>query len=357
MKICNACRYCEGFCAMFPAMEKRRSFSTGDLEYLANLCHNCTSCFHSCQYAPPQEFDLNNPRTMAELRVETYQKYVWPGVFAGVFQKNGTFVSLITLISTLIVLCITLLVKGKKVVFTTYSGPDSFYNVISYESMVLLMVAIFLFVTVALWISLFRFARGTGWNIRQLFDPELMWQATMDVVTLRYLGGFGDGCNNENEVFSNLRRWMHQAVFFGFMLCVISTTVAAIYDHIFHLPAPYGYLSIPVVTGTIGGIGIMIGTAGLLFLKVLRDKRPFSERLLGMDVAFSMLLFMTSASGLLLLALRETSIMGLLLAVHVGLVVSFFLVLPFSKFVHGIYRFAALVRYADEDKIENPFND
>ena len=27
MQICNACRYCEGFCAVFPAMERRREFA------------------------------------------------------------------------------------------------------------------------------------------------------------------------------------------------------------------------------------------------------------------------------------------------------------------------------------------
>ena len=42
--ICNACRYCEGFCAVFPALERRLSFAEGDLAYLANLCHDCGSC-------------------------------------------------------------------------------------------------------------------------------------------------------------------------------------------------------------------------------------------------------------------------------------------------------------------------
>ena len=31
MTICNACRYCEGFCAVFPAMELRRTFTGADL--------------------------------------------------------------------------------------------------------------------------------------------------------------------------------------------------------------------------------------------------------------------------------------------------------------------------------------
>jgi MinD superfamily P-loop ATPase len=45
MEICNACRYCEGFCAVFPAVELRREFSAGDLSYLANLCHGCRGCY------------------------------------------------------------------------------------------------------------------------------------------------------------------------------------------------------------------------------------------------------------------------------------------------------------------------
>ena len=44
MTICNACRYCEGLCAVFPAMELRKTFSAGDLNYLANLCHGCGAC-------------------------------------------------------------------------------------------------------------------------------------------------------------------------------------------------------------------------------------------------------------------------------------------------------------------------
>ena len=74
--------------------------------------------------------------------------------------------------------------------------------------------------------------------------------------------------------------------------------------------------------------------------------RPLSK--LGMDYAFIWLLFWVSATGLVLLGVRETSFMGLALAVHLGIVYAFFLVLPFSKFVHAIYRFAALLADAGE---------
>ena len=56
LQICNACRYCEGFCAVFPAMTRRLEFRKADVHYLANLCHNCGACLHACQYAPPHEF-------------------------------------------------------------------------------------------------------------------------------------------------------------------------------------------------------------------------------------------------------------------------------------------------------------
>ena len=78
VEICNACRYCEGFCAVFPAIELRREFSAGDLSYLANLCHNCRGCYYACQYAPPHEWGINIPRTMAEVRAESYIEYAWP---------------------------------------------------------------------------------------------------------------------------------------------------------------------------------------------------------------------------------------------------------------------------------------
>ena len=68
MEICNACRYCEGYCAVFPAMALRRDFAAGDLTHLANLCHGCKGCYHSCQYAPPHAFGVNIPATFATLR-------------------------------------------------------------------------------------------------------------------------------------------------------------------------------------------------------------------------------------------------------------------------------------------------
>jgi citrate/tricarballylate utilization protein len=76
-------------------MEKRRIFSNEDLSYFANLCHDCRGCYYACQYAPPHEFSINLPQTFAKLRNDTYTEYAWPRSCAKVFERNGTFVSLL----------------------------------------------------------------------------------------------------------------------------------------------------------------------------------------------------------------------------------------------------------------------
>jgi citrate/tricarballylate utilization protein len=52
-----------------------------------------------------------------------------------------------------------------------------------------------------------------------------------------------------------------------------------------------------------------------------------------------------------LLLWRDTAAMGPLLALHFGVVFSLFITMPYGKFVHGIYRFVALVRYAKERRM------
>ena len=52
--ICNACRYCEGYCAVFPALERRSILLDGDVAYLANtaqqLCEAARSTLTPYQW-------------------------------------------------------------------------------------------------------------------------------------------------------------------------------------------------------------------------------------------------------------------------------------------------------------------
>lgn len=348
MGICNACRYCEGFCAVFPAIELRRTFTDQDLKYLANLCHNCRDCYYACQYAPPHEFAMNVPKTLAELRLDTYKEFGWPRFLTGLFRRNVLAVSLITALSVTIVLLLTVLFRGSPVFFGTHTGKNAFYKVIPYMAIVLPFSALALFTLVSLLKGVGNFWLETGGKLGELADPRANVQAIWDVLRLKYLDGGGYGCNYPDDRFSMIRWYFHHAVFYGFMLCLASTTIAAFYNHFLHLPAPYPFWSWPVMLGSIGGVSLLIGTGGLLYLKTRMDKVPATPRAFGMDVGFLVLLFLTSLTGLLLLILRETLAMGTLLAVHLGLVVGLFITLPYGKFVHSVYRYAALVRNAIE---------
>jgi citrate/tricarballylate utilization protein len=155
---------------------------------------------------------------------------------------------------------------------------------------------------------------------------------------------------NHDDRPNDTRKHYHHATFYGFMLCFASTVTATLYHYLLGREAPYSWYDLPVVLGTIGGIGLIVGPLGLFAAKLRRDPALREDALFGMDVAFLGMLFMTSVTGLALLVLRSTPAMSLLLALHLGVVFALFLTLPYGKFVHGIYRFLALVRYVKEQR-------
>ena len=347
-EICNACRYCESYCAVFPAIEQQRDFTNQDMAYFANLCHNCQGCYHACQYAPPHEFGINLPKTFAEVRQQSYAEYAWPPGAGRLFEKNGTLVSLLTAAAIALVIILTMAFHDLASLTRARSGPGSFYAVIPWGVMVAVAGVTFGYGMIALFAGAVRFWLATRSSLTKPLTLRAIGRALHDIFTLRYLGGDGHGCNDTSDSFAQKRRWFHHLTFYGFLLCFASTSVATIYDHWLGLIAPYPFFSIPVQLGTWGGIGIVIGVAGLLWIKIIADQAPVARVLMGGEFAFSILLWLTAFTGLLLLALRDTGAMPILLAVHLGVILAFFIALPYSKFVHGIYRATALLKAAIE---------
>ena len=346
LAICNACRYCEGYCAVFPALERRLSFTEHDVHYLANLCHNCGSCLYACQYAPPHEFQLNFPRVLAQVRKRTYQRYAWPGFLARAFERNGLVVALLTVASLALFFIAMAMADDPARLFRAHSDAQgSFYAVLPHGAMAGAFGIVFAYVMLAFAVSFARFWPDTAELVSEFVSPATSGSATRDALTLKYLDGGGDGCTYPGAKPSFARRNFHHLTFYGFMLCFAATSVATLYHYAFGWKAPYGFWSLPVLLGTAGGVGLLIGPAGLLWLKRRRDALLVDPSQDGMDLAFLALLVLVSASGLALLALRETRAMGILLAVHLGAVLALFLSLPYGKFVHALYRFAALTRF------------
>jgi citrate/tricarballylate utilization protein len=349
MTVCNSCRYCEGLCAVFPAMEMRRSFADGDLNYLANLCHACGACYYDCQFSPPHAFAVNVPKVMAQVRNESYARYAWPRALAPLFARNGVAIAAIAALSVAGFLFGFMLRNDPSTLFSTQTGEGAFYRLMPHNAMALLFSAAFIYALVALGMGLRAFWRDIGEARETLQIPAYNAQATRDALRLRYLDGGGAGCMNVDETpAKDKRRFYHHLTFYGFMLCFASTSTATLYHYLLGREAPYPVWDLPVVLGTLGGIGLVVGSLGLMRAKAERDPTLREEGGRGMEQAFTLMLLALGVTGLALLAFRATPAMGTLLAVHLGAVFGFFLTMPYGKFVHGLYRYAALVRSAKE---------
>jgi citrate/tricarballylate utilization protein len=348
MTVCNACRYCEGLCAVFPAMELRRVFTPGDLNYLANLCHACGACYVDCQFSPPHEFNVNVPRALAQVRAQSYAAYAWPRALSGLFARNGLAIGLIAALSVAGFVAGFVAWHDSAALLAVHTGPGAFYRLMPHDAMVAIFGAAFLYAIVASVLGMRAFWRDIGEPAGPLAQPAPLWQAVKDAATLRYLDGGGIGCYTAEDGSADRRRLYHHFTLYGFLLCFASTTAATVYHYLLARPAPYAWYDLPVVLGTLGGIGLIVGPVGLLAARMRRDPGPGDRASRGMDLAFLAMLLLTGLTGLALLALRETAAMGLLLALHLGVVLALFLTFPYGKFVHGLYRFLALIRYARE---------
>jgi citrate/tricarballylate utilization protein len=350
LQICNACRYCEGFCAVFPAMTRRLSFAQADIHFLANLCHNCGACLHACQYAPPHDFAVNIPKVMAQVRGQTYAHYAWPAPLGQLYQRNGLTLSLA--LAAGLALFLWLAQQGQ----TNTTGISNFYSIFPHNLLVSLFAPVFLFAVLALGMGVRRFWQDiTPATSGAALTTPAAAEATHDVLRLKYLdGGHGEGCNNEDDAFTLSRKRAHHLTFYGFVLCFAATSVATLYHYALNLPAPYDLPSLPKLLGVVGGISLAMGTVGLLKLNLQRHPEQGDAAQKPMDLGFIALLFLISVSGLGLWLARGHTSMPTWLAVHLGAVMALFATLPYNKFAHGIFRTASLLRHAVEKRQPNP---
>ena len=352
LQICNACRYCEGFCAVFPAMTRRLAFPAADIHYLANLCHHCGACLHACQYAPPHEFAVNVPRAMARVRARSYEHYAWPAAFGAAYRHNGVVLVLALATGLALFLALAVGLRGSVSALWRHPGAGSFYALFPHELMVGLFGPVFVFALAALGIGVASFWR----DIAPGAAPPGQWgaavaEAAHDALRLKYLGGgHGEGCHEEDDAWTLARRRFHHLAFYGFMLCFAATSVATVYHYAFGWIAPYAWTSLPKLLGTVGGLGLLAGPAGLCWLHRRRHSQQGDAASKPMDLGFIALLFALGLTGLALALGRESAALPLLLCAHLGVVLAFFATMPYGKFAHGVYRGAALLKWAIEKR-------
>jgi citrate/tricarballylate utilization protein len=350
MRLCNACRYCEGYCAVWRAIEWRRDFTPNDMAYLANLCHDCRECYFACPFTPPHEFGINPPKLFSGLRDELYHQYAWPGPLAkalGGKQRGVWMVVVLTIVFTVVLA----LSSNTEALWQKHVGPGAFYHVMSEFAMIGLFGFLGFWMLFGWVIGAVRFWR----DIKSPSSERVMFQdvktAISYAMSLRYLGGEGAGCKEPGYEMSRSRRMFHHLIFYGFLLDFASTTLAAFYSHGLKVPAPYPLYHPVVILGALGGIGLIIGITGFLYVKNKSDQSLSDPSAAKSGNAFSVSLLVVAVTGMLLLAVRETAAMGIMLMIHLGSVATLFFVAPYSKFAHFVYRFLALVRYAQEERV------
>src|SRR5258706_531750 len=268
-------------------MTRRLEFGKADVHYLANLCHNCGACLHACQYAPPHEFAINIPKAMAEVRGQTYADYAWPSALGRLYQRNGLTLSLALAAGLSLFLVLAVALQGG---LGRLWGADlgaNFYNLFPHNLLVGIFAPVFLFVVLALAMGVRRFWKdvkpATGGA--DVGTPAAA-EAAHDVLRLKYLdGGHGEGCHNEDDAYTLSRRRFHHLTFYGFLLCFAATALATVYHFLLRREAPYPWYDLPVVLGTLGGIGLVIGSCGLLAAKRRRHPAVQDQARRRMDVA------------------------------------------------------------------------
>jgi citrate/tricarballylate utilization protein len=289
------------------------------------------------------------------VRVQTYADYAWPPALGALYQRQGLMISLALAAALAFFLVLAVGVNG-----TLWNAPlaGNFYAIFPHNLMVLMFAPIFLFAVLALSLGVSRFWCDVSPATASNALGEAAIEATSAALRLKYLDGANqasayqpiEGCPNGDDAPTLWRRRFHHLTFYGFMLCFASTSVATLYHYLFNWQAPYGYTSLPVILGTVGGIGLLIGPAGLLWLNLRRHASHGDAAQKPMDRGFIALLFLISLTGLALLVWRDSAAMAVLLAVHLGTVMALFVTLPYGKFAHGIFRSAALLKFTIEKR-------
>jgi citrate/tricarballylate utilization protein len=357
LTVCNSCRYCEGYCAVFPALERLNHVTDGNAVFLANLCHDCRACYQACPYTPPHELKINIPAVLSEVRSTTYSGYAWPRRLAGLAARAGVSTVALAVLGVLLSLAAIAGTGGLTRFWSADSGAGSFYRVIPYLILAASGMAASVYIVVVMAVGSIRFWKDVGGSRSEASDRGAWMAALRDVATMVNLKGGGSDCYQPSPLEpSDARRMLHQAVLYGFALAFVSTALAALYQDILGWEPPYPFWSAPVITGSIGGALMAIGCTGLLWLKAqsLKNARALiSRQMASMDNAFIVVLDVAAITGMLTLVFRGTGAMAAMLTLHLASLVALYATAPYGKFVHSVYRFLALLKNRAEQRREH----
>lgn len=351
--ICSACRYCEGYCATFPALERRTTFGEADVAYLANLCHDCRACAQACMYGPPHEFAVDIPGLLSRARLETYRERAVPRAARGAFGGAGGGAMLAVGLAAAALLLAAIAATGRwGRLAAVDDAAGAFYRTVPFPWMLVPALLLAAWGAFALWAAARRLVCDVLPGARATARERL--GALHDGLALVYMKGGGGGCYYpETTDPSQARRILHVTLVAGVALAFAATLAAAFEQDVLGRLPPYPVASVPVVLGILGGICALAGALGLLALKAAPGARRLeAPAMVALDAAFLIALTVVAATGLALLLGRASAAMGPLLVVHLAAVAALFATAPYGKLMHVPLRLAALVVFRIEEARE-----
>jgi len=329
LTICNACRYCEGYCAVWDAMERRTAFYKKDIDYMANLCHDCRECFYVCPFTEPHEFKLNIPKALAEVRYDTYKENIKPGFARFAIDNSAVLTALIVIASIVGVLGMVYYDNNIQLLYLPIS---SFSGLMSTQFVKYSSFLVYLFV-IAVWsIEGLAYWKSINGKYPSRLNIKANYMALKDVFLHRFFRGGGAGCNYPSERAGKARLLAHPLVLFGFIIALLSFLF-------------YPDLSLEIdIAYIIGCLMLFIGTSMLLYMTVVSDRKPSSERMAGLGYPFTIMLNLSGITGVLFISEIGHAFVGLIFAVHMAIIFTVFITAPYGKFMHVIFRYEALLK-------------
>jgi citrate/tricarballylate utilization protein len=340
MNVCNSCRYCEGYCPVWPTLESLPEINGNGLLHLSNLCHDCRDCHTACMYTAPHEFALNPPEVFSAIRVETYRDYSWPARPG--WARGARGVAALACVAVIVLIALAALLHGATGTAQTLASP---YRLLPHWVLVGIVSAPVVWGIVVTIVAGWRYWRDIHGPLRSLARPVAWLRTLTDGLRLKHMRGGGAECTYPGDEPSTRRRTYHMWLVGGLFLCLLSTTAAGVQEEILGWQPPYPFLSVPPLTGTLGGIAMVVGSAGLLAEKRRSREELSAPAMQGADYALLWSLMLLAVTGLLTLLLRSTPLFFPVLVIHLASVLTCFTVAPYSKFMHFVYRLLSIYKF------------
>ena len=334
LSICNACRYCEGYCAVWDEIENMNVFTNSNVQHLSNLCHDCRECFTVCPYTDPHEFSLNIPKLFSIVRYDSYNDHIKPSFMKKAFRNQSPL--------WISVIGVTLLLSF---ILEFINTSGNLFAPISISNMGAIIPDIeFKFFSFVLYAYLLIMWSYEGYFYYRSISPEKTRKqkrglaiAIYDALSHKFFKGGGAGCNYPEEKNRSYRLIFHPMIFFGFIIDLIAILFYSNFNVII------------TIIYTLGSLLMVIGSGGLLVGNFISKKKAPSLNSGEFGNQFIIALLITGVTGFMLPVVSRTILFIVIFGIHIAFIASILILAPYSKFLHPVFRFISLLKYENKN--------